>query len=220
MWVKICGLTKKEDAFAAAELGADAIGFVFTKSKRRADPDDVCRWIHEIEGVEKVGVFTDETAKEIMKVADRLKLDAVQIHSAIRADHFSLADKFKIIVAVSKLEPSCNTFNSNDIAYSFRSAADNFSKGDENSFEITFKEMAISFPCRVLIDPSMGTGGRAEWKPYQFDYILAGGLTPENVHQAISKAHPSGVDVSSGIEISPGIKDINKMKKFISEAKS
>ncbi len=186
MWVKICGLTRKEDALAAAGFGADAAGFVFTKSKRRADPGEVSKWINEIKGVEKVGVFTDEPVEEILEIACRLKLDTVQLHTALKPGHAGLSGQLNIILAVS---------------------------GSENLPD-------PSQPYRILIDPSMGQGAKAEWKPYPFPFILAGGLTSENVREAILKTRPAGVDVSSGIEISPGIKDIEKMQKFIMEAKA
>ena len=186
MWVKICGLTRKDDALAAAGLGADAVGFVFTKSKRRADSEEVSKWINEIKGVEKVGVFTDEPVEYIMGIAERLKLDTVQIHAELNETYKSIEDRINIILAIK------------DQAYG----------------------IIPPIKCRILIDPSMGTGEKADWKPFLFPFILAGGLTPENVREAILKAKPAGVDVSSGVEMSPGIKDIIRIQKFIMEAKS
>ena len=186
MWVKICGLTRKEDALAAAELGADAVGFVFTKSRRRADPEEISKWINEIKGLEKVGVFTDEPVEYILEIAEGLGLDTVQLHTELNETHKLLEDRINVIVAI---------------------------RGQ-------VQEIIPEIKCRILIDPSMGQGEKADWKPYPFPFILAGGLTPENVREAILKAHPAGVDVSSGIEISPGIKDMKKMQKFIMEAKS
>jgi phosphoribosylanthranilate isomerase len=186
MWVKICGLTSKNDALAAAELGADAVGFVFTKSKRRIDPEEVGKWISEIKEVEKVGVFTNEPVEYILEIAEGLKLDTVQIHAEMTEDHISIVDRINIILAIK------------DLSHGFVPA----------------------IKCRIMIDPSMGTAEKWDWKPYPFPFILAGGLTPENVREAIMKAHPAGVDVSSGVEISPGIKDTEKMREFIMEAKS
>jgi phosphoribosylanthranilate isomerase len=79
--------------------------------------------------------------------------------------------------------------------------------------------MLKDFPCRILLDPSMGTGRAGEWRRLGIPFILAGGLTPENVGQAIAQAGPFGVDVSSGVETAPGIKDREKIRKFIQEAK-
>jgi phosphoribosylanthranilate isomerase len=186
MWVKICGLTSKKDALAAAEFGADAVGFVFTKSKRRANPEEVGKWISEIKEVEKVGVFTDEPVEYILGIAENLRLDTVQIHAELNETHKLIGDRINIIVAI------------------------------QDQARVIVPEIK----CRILIDPSMGTAEKWDWKPYPFPFILAGGLTPENVREAIMKAHPAGVDVSSGIEISPGIKDLKRMREFIMEAKS
>jgi len=75
------------------------------------------------------------------------------------------------------------------------------------------------FPCRILIDASRGTGMMGEWKERDVPYILAGGLNPDNVREAVRKARPSGVDVSSGVEAVPGIKDPGKLENFIREAR-
>jgi phosphoribosylanthranilate isomerase len=186
MWVKICGLTREEDALAAVELGADAVGFVFTESRRRANPEEVSKWINEIKGVEKVGVFTDEPVGSVMEIAEGLKLDTVQIHAEFNDAYRLVADRINIILAI---------------------------KDQSHVFVPAIK-------CRVLIDPSMGMAESWDWRPYPFPFILAGGLTPGNVRKAILKAHPAGVDVSSGVEKSTGIKDMEKMRKFITEAKS
>ena len=76
------------------------------------------------------------------------------------------------------------------------------------------------FPCRILIDASRGKGAQGVWKERDFPYILAGGLNPDNVREAVKLARPAGVDVSSGVESHPGIKDAFKMARFIREAKS
>jgi phosphoribosylanthranilate isomerase len=81
MFVKICGLTNKEDALAAVAAGARAIGFVFAPSPRRADPDGIEPWIHEIpDNIWKVGVFVDESPEKIEQIAARLGLDVAQLH--------------------------------------------------------------------------------------------------------------------------------------------
>ncbi|HNY64295.1 MAG TPA: phosphoribosylanthranilate isomerase [Deltaproteobacteria bacterium] len=186
MWVKICGITRREDAVAACEAGADALGFVLTKSPRRADPRALMGWIRLVMGVEKVGVFTDEPLGYIEEVSTLLGLDTVQLHTQVRPGHGVLRARFKIIRAVKSLD-----------------------------------EAALDDPTdRILFDASMGTGTRGTWTPSGVPFILAGGLTPENVRQAIMQANPAGVDVSSGVEVSPGIKDAAKMGKFIQEARS
>jgi phosphoribosylanthranilate isomerase len=187
MWVKICGITREEDAEAACEAGADAVGFVLTRSPRRADPHDLGKWIRSVKGVEKVGVFTDEPVGYIAEVSALLGLDAVQLHTPVGPEHGLLRARFRIIRAVKSLR------------------------------ETTLFGCP---PDRVLLDASMGTGSKCEWERCGIPCILAGGLTPENVAQAVRAAGPKGVDVSSGVEISPGVKDEAKIRKFIQEARS
>lgn len=187
MWVKICGITRPEDALAAVELGADAVGFVLTRSKRRADPNRLVRWIHQIQGIEKVGVFTNEDPNYIGDLARKLGLDSIQLHSDLSAEHRNLAKRFSIIYALS---------------------------------EVSEDTMPDNLQCRILLDPSQGCGMKGAWQRLGIPFILAGGLDPDNVRQAIQKADPVGVDVSSGVEIAPGIKDIELMKKFIQEARA
>lgn len=190
MWVKICGITRYEDARSACGYGADAVGFVLTRSRRRADPDLVGSWIHDIRGVEKVGVFTDEDPGYIAEISKRLGLDTVQIHAPLMPAHRMLLDDFRIIAALKDAEPGQVPAG-----------------------------IPEDFPCRVLLDPSMGTGRAGDWRRLGIPFILAGGLTPENVGQAIAQAGPFGVDVSSGVEEAPGIKDRQMIQKFIHEAK-
>lgn len=187
MWVKICGITRHEDAVAAREAGADALGFVLTKSPRRADPAALLKWIRTVKGVEKVGVFTDEPPAYIDEVSTLLGLDSVQLHARMGPEHGVLRARFGIIRAVQSL-------------------------GDIGA--------PVHALDRILLDSSMGTGTQGPWMRQAIPFILAGGLTPENVRQAILDAGPEGVDVSSGVEASPGVKDAARMGKFIQEARS
>jgi len=186
MWVKICGITRYEDALAACEYGADAVGVVLTRSIRKADPESVGSWIHDIRGVEKVGVFTEEDPAYIREVSTMLGLDTVQLHAPLGPGHRALLGGFGVIVALK----------------------------DPQQVRIPG-----DFPCRILIDPSMGTGTSGLWRRFDIPCILAGGLTPENVGRVIEQAGPIGVDASSGVEAYPGIKDREKIRRFIQEAK-
>jgi len=185
MWVKICGITRFKDALFASDMGADALGFVCTPSPRRINPEDVVKWIHRLDGIEKVGVFTTEHASEIVGIGAYLGLDTIQIHSPLRPEHQDLLNRFKIIYALHD--------------YNLRGLPD--------------------IECRILVDPSLGTGRKLPWRRIDVPYILSGGLTPDNVRTAIDAARPAGVDVSSGVEIGPGIKDRHLMERFIKEAK-
>ena len=186
MWVKICGITRRDDAILAAGLGADALGFVFTRSPRKVRRDDLLPWIAEIQQVEKVAVFMDEAVDEILEACKDLGMDTIQLHAEPTLEHERLIGGYKIIYALKEYTP-----------------------------------LALSgIPCRILIDTSRGTGVKAKWEERDFPYILAGGLSPDNVREAVRLARPAGVDVSSGVESAPGIKDAYKMARFIREAKS
>jgi phosphoribosylanthranilate isomerase len=186
MWVKICGITREEDAILARDAGADAIGIVLTRSSRRADPVLVGSWIHDLRGIEKVGVFMDEDPGHIEELGVMLGLDTIQLHAGLLPGHGALPARFGIIYAVKDLDAG----------------------------------LPPGFGGRILLDPSTGTGSKAEWRRHDVPFILAGGLTPENVRQAIIEARPRGVDVSSGVELSPGIKDPERVMRFIQEAKA
>lgn len=186
MWVKICGITRREDAMTAAVLGADALGFVFTRSPRRVAPGSLSSWIREVAGIEKVAVFTTEPAEEIIAVCEGLGITTLQLHAAPSRGHERLSRRYGIIYAM-----------------------------DEYG-----QERMPAFPCRVLIDASRGTGSRGAWRERDIPYILAGGLNPDNVREAVRMARPAGVDVSSGVEAAPGIKDPGRIENFIREARS
>jgi phosphoribosylanthranilate isomerase len=186
MWVKICGITRRDDAVLAYTLGADALGFIFTRSPRKVCREDIYPWIREMNKVEKVAVFMDEKVREILETCKGLGINTIQLHAEPSKEHERLLGEYQIIYAMKEYDPS------------------------------TMPE----FPCRILMDSSMGRGVAGVWEEREFPYILAGGLGPDNVREAIKLARPSGVDVSSGVESAPGIKDAYKMARFIREAKS
>jgi len=206
MWVKICGITRREDAMAAVQLGADAIGFVLTPSPRSADLDELKTWICDIHWVEKVGVFTHEEPQLIMSLGQALGLNSIQLHGALTPGHAALAERFEIIYALRDPEL-------------LEEVIPRTHRGHGPSGHVAKRIMAGDFSCRIMIDASMGTGKTGEWVPRGFPYILAGGLNPDNVRQAIAMAHPVGVDVSSGVETAPGIKDAGLMERFMKEAR-
>jgi len=189
MWIKICGITRYEDAIVASDLGADAIGLVFTHSPRRVAPEAIRPWVHRLSNIEKVGVFTREDPAYIVEIGEGLNLDTIQIHTRLTKGHYMLATRFKIIYAPK----------------------------DYKNIRMPHVES------RILIDPSMGSGNKAclhDVRSINIPFILAGGLNPDNVKDAIKNASPIGVDVSSGVECSPGIKDPELIERFIKEARS
>jgi phosphoribosylanthranilate isomerase len=178
--VKICGITRAEDAELAIALGADYLGFIFVKESPR-----YVEHAPRTEGVQRVGVFRGATLDEIRRTADEERLDLVQIHGAALPVDLPLIHAFNVKDAL----PDTNT----DADY-------------------------------VLFDTGGGTGRIFDWnllatydrtKPF----FLAGGITPDNVAEAISKTSPYAIDVASGVEERPGVKDHRKLKALFEAIK-
>ena len=199
--VKICGMTNLKDVKVAVDGGADAVGFIFyKKSPRSVTMQTVREIVLELPPfVDSVGVFVDETAEQINKIADRCNLDRVQLHGD-ESPAFCKKIRRRVIKAIRVKD-----------IQSLKKLSDY----PVSSFLLdTFSE-----------DQYGGTGKVFDWnlaypaKKYG-PIILAGGLTPINVHQAIQRIQPYGVDVCSGVESQPGIKDHKKMKAFLKNVKA
>jgi phosphoribosylanthranilate isomerase len=221
MWIKICANTNLDDAKLAAELGADAVGFVFAPSMRRVTAADVARITsHLPENVESVGVFPSLAAQEIAHAAEEAGLSAVQLHGGVnvallRQLHNIFDDRVKLIQTVHWHVDGDNA-----------SAA-----GVARHLQIIAAEGLVD---RVLIDSSIGsvTGGTGisfDWNNARSTFaeftaglklILAGGLRQNNVEEAIRCLNPWGVDVASGVEESPGKKSHVKLAAFIQAARN
>ncbi|HBA86254.1 MAG TPA: N-(5'-phosphoribosyl)anthranilate isomerase [Verrucomicrobia bacterium] len=219
-FVKICGLCSAEDVAAVAARQPDAIGFVFwPKSKRNVAAAEVADWTRALpSSIAKVGVFVDDSAEEIARTAATAGLDVIQLHG--------FSNDWK----------NCETF-----FQSLEKGAENFPIIGKRSWKVwqvvhlTKDETAVG-PCdRVdafLLDSYSaespgGTGRVCDWvaarefvERSKKPVLLAGGLTPENVGEALRQVHPWGVDVSSGVEIAPGKKDIRKVTSFIEQCRS
>lgn len=220
MWVKICGNTNLEDAALAAELGADAVGFVFAASKRQVTAAQVAAITRELRGpVERVGVFHSRDAEEIARASDEAGLTAVQLHGGLDEGLVErLAERFAGQVGMIQVL--------------------HWAVGDESAAAELAEQMkrvaAQGTVTRVLIDSKVGaaaggTGVAFEWAkarevfasaPESLRLILAGGLRPENVGQAIGELGPWGVDVSSGVEATPGRKDSVRLAQFVQNARA
>lgn len=182
-WIKICGITRREDALLAAELGANAIGFVFAPSARRCAPREA-RAMKQDLGIPTVGVFVDATLEEIARVSDEADVDIVQLHGG-EAPEFCARIARPVIKA-------------------FRGAP---ARG--------YRAMA------ALVDgPRNGVPFELSAIDVDLPLIVAGGLTAENVRDAIARFRPFGVDVSSGVESSPGKKDRTKLTSFVNKVRS
>ncbi len=194
--VKVCGTTRLKDALLAVECGADAIGFIFYKKSPRyvtaTIAKDICAKLPPF--VNRVGVFVNETSEKINRIANRCGLDAVQLHGD-ESPAFCKQIKCRVIKAVRVKDAA------------------------------SLKEMSRYTVDGFLLDAFQedqwgGTGKVFDWdlatraKKYG-PVILAGGLNSRNVKAAIQKVQPYGVDVSSGVEQSPGQKDPKKVKAFL-----
>ena len=204
--VKICGLTNVEDAEAAAEAGADFLGLVFyPHSPRCVTPEQAHRIVEAVRpsfwALRFVGVFVDEEPKIVRRIASCCGLDYAQLHGAEPPE--MVTDLMAGGLGVIK-------------AFRVRDGA-------------SLAEIARYRATAYLLDAYVsgrpgGTGHTFDWtlarraKPYG-PVILAGGLTPANVVQAVRATHPWGVDVSSGVEAAPGRKDADRMHRFVVAAK-
>ena len=207
-WVKICGITNLEDALVAVEAGADALGFVlYEKSPRRIDTDQVRRIVSKVpEKIERVGVVVNETEQRICEIADQAELTAVQMHGDNEDPH--VADlvvsrrPLKVLAAISMLRPSPDAWAmmwEQRNVYAFLVDA-----GTSMQLGGTGRRFDWSASARVL--DTIESLGRL---------VLAGGLNPLNIAEAMRVTHPWGVDVSSGVESHPGKKDPEKVRAFI-----
>ena len=194
--VKICGTTSLKDAFLAVENGADAIGFIFYKmSPRNISQKEAKEIILQLPPfIETVGVFVNETSDKINRIAEQCKLNSIQLHGE-ESPALCKRVKRKVIKAFRvKNADSLKSIASYDVSGFLLDSYNDGSKG--------------------------GTGQVFDWNlalrvKKQGPVILAGGLNPYNVFTAIHRVKPYGVDVCSGVEKSPGIKDHEKIREFI-----
>jgi len=195
MWVKFCGITRLEDALYAKKLGADAIGFIFAKSPRKVNPAIVKEICLNVNDITKVGVFVNDTLESIQQIKEYCSLDLVQLHGdedSRFCEAFGESCTKALRIKSSK--------NLNQI----------------NKYKDTWK---------IVLDAVEPGKGGGTGKVIQMDIlqqinnpdriILAGGLNPDNISSILTTITPFGVDVSSGVEIAPGIKDHERMNEFI-----
>lgn len=196
--IKICGLTRPEDAAAAVAAGADAVGVVLAPSKRRVTLEQAERVLAGVPAsVCRIGVFVDAPVEEIRETAARLHLSAVQLHGTESPEECAAVG-----LAVAK---------------AFRVGSD---------FDLRVVEAYRGVVSVVLLDTLVvgeqgGTGVAFDWSvlgdglPDIARVAIAGGLDPGNVAAAIRLFRPFGVDVSSGVESSPGVKDRRLIEEFV-----
>ena len=197
--VKVCGMTSLKDALVAVEGGADAVGFIFyKKSLRSVTMKTVREIVLELPPfVDTVGVFVDETAEQINKIADYCNLDIIQLHGD-ESPTFCKKIRRKVIKAFRiKDMQSVKKLSSFQVSgFLLDTFSDNLHGGTGKVFDWNLALPAKKFG----------------------PVIMAGGLTPNNVQQAVRQIRPYGVDVCSGVESEPGIKDHKKVRAFLKNA--
>ncbi|MGI8604639.1 MAG: phosphoribosylanthranilate isomerase [Verrucomicrobiales bacterium] len=198
--VKICGHTNYEDALASAEAGADMVGFIFyLKSKRFITFERAAEWLGRLPShCLRVGVFVDAPAEDIQSILRSGLIDQAQLHG-------SETPEFCQALGV----PFFKALRIHD-----KSSVESIGQYDS---EI------------ILLDsPAPGSGEVCNWDYARLavcanpshHVLLAGGLTPENVRRAVETIQPWGVDVATGVEAMPGVKDLRKVREFIAQAKA
>ena len=199
--IKICGITHLTDALTAVEAGADALGFNFVPDTPRfVKPDQVAAIVAELPPfITTVGVFASKDAAKLSTIANQCRLDAIQLHADVTPEFCRNLDR-RVIKAVRVK--------------------------DESSLSILSDYDVNAFLLDAYVEGMMGgTGHVFDWdlalkaKNYG-QIIVAGGLNPDNVAQAVRHVKPYAVDVSSGVESQPGRKDPDKVRKFIDAVRS
>jgi phosphoribosylanthranilate isomerase len=201
-WIKICGTTSLEDALSSIEAGADALGFIFAPSKRRVSNEQAQNIIGQLpREVERIGVFMNNAAAEICSVVRAVELTGVQMHG-----EESPATVYECLPPARR--DAMRKIKTIQIKPGQELRLDH---GD-----------ALRVVDAWLLDSGAGSGKTFDWEvarkqlndtPGQF--IVAGGLTPENVGEAMRVFRPWGVDVVTGVEREPGRKDPEKLRAFV-----
>lgn len=196
MFVKICGITNEQDALLSVALGADALGFIFAPSKRQVSPNLVRDIIKRLpREVMTIGVFVNESSDRVARIVHETGLYGAQLHG-------------------SEGPKTCRTVRSK-INYLIKAVSiDGLSVTEYLRYPVD----------ALLVDSEQpGSGAAFDWSLLDASHlgkniILAGGLTPQNVGDAILSVKPYGVDVSTGVEVSPGRKDPVALRAFITNA--
>jgi phosphoribosylanthranilate isomerase len=218
-WVKICGITNLEDALTAVDAGADAVGFVFyEKSSRKIDSAAAQEIVSQLpEHVEKVGVFAGSSIRQAVDIGRRAGFNALQLYGMTDPDRTSGRDASNVATDTRGLK-----------TYLALPMSVFLGEGSANLAGFTHDRPAGMFDTLVLDSGNAerpgGTGTPFNWHEAanavetlsrHQNVVIAGGLSPNNVGEALRILKPFGVDVSSGVEASPGKKDAGKVRAFV-----
>jgi phosphoribosylanthranilate isomerase len=198
--VKICGITSLDDALVAVAAGADALGFVFfEKSPRNVDPEQAAAIIAQLPPfVQVVGLFVNAPLDLVNETADRCGLDIIQLHGDETPAYCDLVRRRVMkVFRVRGMESLAPIADYRVSAYLLDAYSPNAYGGTGSVF---------NWDCAIAAKQ-------------HGPVVLAGGLDPENVASAVAKVRPYGVDVSSGVEASPGKKDAELVRRFVEQAK-
>ena len=198
MFVKICGTTSEEDALLAVAMGADAVGFIFAPSPRQIAPalaGDIAKRLPS--EVLTVGVFRDQSPQRVVEIMEQTGLRAAQLHGRETPEQATWVRR--------RVRTVFKVFSAGDPAVA---------NAAEYGVDVVMLDAAAP-----------GSGQVFDWRlaegvPAGQRLLLAGGLDPDNVADAIAKVHPWGVDAVSGIESAPGKKDPRKLRAFVANAKA
>jgi phosphoribosylanthranilate isomerase len=216
-WIKICGTTNRDDALAAVDAGADAVGFVFAQSPRRVEPETAQEIAAKLpQAVDRVGVFCNESAERIGAIARQAGLTIIQLHGdetpAFARSLFGGGNRLRVFKAVSMSPGVVSVLREFAVAGTV----------DGLLLDSAVLRAACMGQGTELVRG--GTGITFDWKraadfvpeiAERTRVILAGGLTPANVAEAVRLLKPWGVDVCTGVENSPGAKDHAKVRAFV-----
>ena len=207
--VKICGLTRSVDAEAADAAGAAYLGVVFAGGPRMKSPEDA-RAILSGRRARKVGVFAEQSAADIAAIAQLVMLDVIQLHAA------SDPDRVAEIRAATGLEIWAGVRTANGVL----SDADEALAEEADALLVDALVPGQQIGGNGVTVPWMELGESLDAMGQAARVVLAGGLTPENVAEAIDYVAPSVVDVSSGVESAPGIKDHARIRAFVAAVRA
>lgn len=198
MFVKICGITNEDDALFAVAMGADAVGFIMAPSPRQVAAQHVYDITRRLPPeVLTVGVFKDELPERVVYQAMAAGVKAVQLHGNETPEQTAyVARHFRWVIKV------------------FAAGSSQLARADQWGTDLV-----------MLDSPGGGSGKVFDWTlageaPSNVRLILAGGLTPDNVAEAVEIVEPWGVDVASGVEAAPGRKDATLVRRFIANARA
>ncbi len=212
--VKVCGITRWQDALAVQDTGAHAVGFVFyPKSPRCVSTEralSISRMLSPF--MARVGVFVDAPLKEVLKTLETCRLTVAQLHGKESPEFCEAIQEegFGVIKAVHVEKGEDATDHAKNIERLKRFCRRYLNC--VNAFLVDTKHPVLKG----------GTGTVCDWTAVasiarEYPIILAGGLNSGNVEEAVKRVRPMGVDVSSGVEISPGIKDAAEVRRFVTE---